>query len=126
MCGRFTLTWQQRERLAEELGVNIEEIPAADYKPRFNIAPTDPHWIVRLRYEERHILPAKWGLVNSWAKDAKRAAAQINARAETLEKSSAFRDAFRERRCVVPADGFFEWIGVDKERRPIWFHRPDG
>jgi putative SOS response-associated peptidase YedK len=126
MCGRFTLTWKERERLAEELGVNVEEISDADYKPRYNIAPTDPHWIVRMRLEDREILPAKWGLVNSWAKDARRAAAQINARAETLATSGAFRDAFAHRRCVVPADGFFEWVGGGKDRRPIWFHRPDG
>jgi putative SOS response-associated peptidase YedK len=126
MCGRFTLTWKERERLAEELGVPVEEINEADYKPRYNIAPTDPHWIVRMRLEERELLSAKWGLVNSWAKDAKRAAAQINARAETIDTSGAFRDAFARRRCVVPADGFFEWIGAGTDRRPIWFHRPDG
>jgi len=126
MCGRFTLTYRERERLAAELGVNVEQIPEADYKPRYNIAPTDPHWIVRLRYEDRQVLPARWGLVNSWAKDAKRAAAQINARAETLARTSAFRDAFAKRRCVVPADGFFEWIGAGNARRPIWFHRADG
>jgi putative SOS response-associated peptidase YedK len=126
MCGRFTLTYRERERLARELGVNVEEIPDSDYRPRYNIAPTDPHWIVRLRYEERHILPAKWGLVNSWAKDAKRAAAQINARAETLVRNNAFRDAFVKRRCVVPADGFFEWVGAGNGRQPVWFHRPDG
>jgi len=126
MCGRFTLTYRERERLAAELGVNVEQIPEADYKPRYNIAPTDPHWIVRLRYEDRQVLPARWGLVNSWAKDAKRAAAQINARAETLARTSAFRDAFAKRRCVVPPDGFFEWIGAGNARRPIWFHRADG
>jgi len=126
MCGRFTLTYAERERLAEELGVKVEEINDADYRPRYNIAPTDPHLIVRLRLEDREALPAKWGLVNSWAKDAKRAAAQINARAETLASSSAFRDAFAKRRCVVPADGFYEWTGAGTDRRPIWFHRPDG
>lgn len=126
MCGRFTLTYAQRERLAEELGVNVEEINDADYRPRYNIAPTDPHWIVRMRLEEREILPAKWGLVNTWAKDAKGAARQINARAETIDTSGAFRDAFANRRCVVPADGFFEWVGGGSDRRPIWFHRPDG
>src|SRR3990172_6677091 len=110
MCGRFTLTYRERERLAAELGVNVEQIPEADYKPRYNIAPTDPHWIVRLRYEDRQVLPARWGLVNSWAKDAKRAAAQINARAETLARTSAFRDAFVKRRRVVPPHHFFPWI----------------
>ena len=126
MCGRFTLTYRERMRVAEELGVNVEEIPEDAYQPRYNIAPTDQHWIVRLRYEERHILPSKWGLVNSWAKDAKRAAAQINARAETIDRAPAFREAFEKRRCVVPADGYFEWLGAKESRRPIWFHRPDG
>jgi putative SOS response-associated peptidase YedK len=79
-----------------------------------------------MQYEERQILPAKWGLVNTWAKDAKRAAKQINARAETVATNPAFRDAFTKRRCVVPADGFFEWIGAGAARQPIWFHRPDG
>jgi len=126
MCGRFTLTYKEKQRLAEELGVNVEEINDADYRPRYNIAPTDPHWIVRMRYEEREILPAKWGLVNSWAKDARRAAKQINARAETIAGNAAFREAFTKRRCVVPADGFYEWIGAGSARQPIWFHRPDG
>jgi len=125
MCGRFTLTYRERQQLADELGVNVEELPP-DYKPRFNLPPTDPHFIVRLRLEDRQALPARWGRVNTWARDAKRAAAQINARAETLTRSAAFRDAFQKRRCVVPADGFFEWTGAGKERQPIWFHRPDG
>jgi putative SOS response-associated peptidase YedK len=126
MCGRFTLTYKERRRLADELGVNVVEISDADYKPRYNIAPTDPHWIVRMQYEEREILPAKWGLVNTWAKDAKRAAKQINARSETIAANPAFRDAFTKRRCVVPADGFFEWVGAGSSRQPIWFHRQDG
>src|SRR3989304_2215040 len=134
MCGRFTLAYRERERLAEELGVNVEQIPAAEYRPRYNIAPTDAHWIVRLRYEDRQVLPARWGLVNSWAKDAKRAAAQTTPRAETLASAPAFRDAFVKRRCAVPADGFFEWVGpstgsgrgAGASRQPIWFHRSDG
>ncbi|MEX0785267.1 MAG: SOS response-associated peptidase [Dehalococcoidia bacterium] len=123
MCGRFTLTRQEAAELAAELGVPIESLPA--YRPRYNIAPTDDHWIVRTKYEDRELLPAKWGLVNSWAKDARRAAAQINARAETLTTRSAFKEAFAKRRCVVPADGFFEWVGPKNARQPVWFHRPD-
>ena len=126
MCGRFTLTYRERMALADELGVPVHEIADAEYRARYNIAPTDPHWIVRLRYEDRQALPAKWGLVNTWAKDAKRAAAQINARGETLSKQPAFREAFQKRRCVVPADGFFEWVGTKQARQPVWFHRPDG
>jgi putative SOS response-associated peptidase YedK len=124
MCGRFTLTREDAEALAAELGVPVESL--SEYRPRYNIAPTDQHWIVRAKYEEREVLPALWGLVNTWAKDRKRAAAQINARVETLESRSAFKDAFRKRRCLVPADGFFEWTGARGARRPIWFHRADG
>jgi putative SOS response-associated peptidase YedK len=126
MCGRFTLTYEEKERVARELGVDPDMLTEEDYKARYNIAPTDRHWIVRQRREDREIVPAKWGLVNTWAKDAKRAAAQINARAETLKKLPAFRDAFEKRRCVVPADGFYEWTGTKETRRPIWFHRPEG
>ena len=124
MCGRFTLSRQDAIELAEELGVPVESLP--NYRPRYNIAPTDQHWILRMKYEEREALPALWGLINSWAKDRKRAASQINARVETLESRSAFKEAFRKRRCLVPADGFFEWTGPKKARRPIWFHNPDG
>jgi putative SOS response-associated peptidase YedK len=124
MCGRFTLTREDAQQLALELGVDAESL--SDYKPRYNIAPTDPHWIVRMKYEERELLPARWGLVNSWAKDAKRAAKQINAKAETLTERAVFREAFAQRRCVVPADGFFEWTGPKAARQPVWFHREDG
>ena len=124
MCGRFTLTRQEAIELADELGVPVESLP--NYRPRYNIAPTDQHWVVRKKYEDREVLPALWGLINSWAKDRKRAAAQINARVETLDTRSAFKEAFRKRRCLVPADGFFEWIGPKNARRPIWFHNPDG
>jgi putative SOS response-associated peptidase YedK len=116
----------ERAELADELGVPVEALPADLYRPRYNVAPTDPHWIVRVRYEDRQLLPAKWGLVNSWAKDAKRAAMQINARAETVATLAPFRDAFRRRRCIVPADGFFEWTGTKDARQPLWFHREDG
>lgn len=124
MCDRFTLTEKDPAQLAPELGVDTDAF--VDYRPRYNIAPTDPHWIMRVKYEDRELLPAKWGLVNSWAKDNKRAAQQINARAETLESRSAFKEAFQKRRCVVPADGFFEWTGPKTARQPLWFHRRGG
>lgn len=118
------MTYDQLELLAEDLGVPVESLPP-QARTRYNIAPTDEHFIVREKNEAREVLPARWGLVNSWAKDAKRAAMQINARAETIERAPAFRDAFRERRCLVPATGFFEWVGPKEARQPIWFHRPD-
>ena len=117
MCGRFTLSRQDAIELAAELGVPVDSLP--NYRPRYNIAPTDQHWILRTKFEERQVLPALWGLINSWAKDRKRAASQINARVETLETRAAFKEAFRKRRCLVPADGFFEWTGPKKARRPI-------
>lgn len=126
MCGRFTLTDDNRERVAAMLGVPPEQLIEEDYRPRWNIAPTDSHWIVRMRREDREALPAKWGLIQYGAKDAKRAASQINARAETVETRPAFRNAWRQRRrCLIPADGFFEWVGPKEARQPIWFHRPD-
>lgn len=125
MCGRFTLTRQERGSLATELGVPVSQISAESFRPRYNIAPTNRHWIVRMEYENREALRARWGLINHWAKDAKVGYRQINARAETLDKRPAFRDAFKKRRCAVPADGFFEWTGPKGARQPYWFHRED-
>ena len=124
MCGRFTLTHREARQLAAELGVSVEA--RMGYRPRYNIAPTDPHWIVRMRYEDREVLPAKWGLINFWMTDRKQAFKNINARAETIQRLPTFREAFARRRCVVPADGFFEWTGPKEDRRPLWVHRPDG
>jgi putative SOS response-associated peptidase YedK len=124
MCGRFTLTRRDFDQFAASLGAEVRPGDAALYRPRYNIAPTDQHWIVRMKREQRQLLPAKWGMVNSWAKDAKGAARQINARSETALDRPAFRDAYDHRRCIVPADGFFEWIGTKEARRPIWFHPP--
>ncbi len=123
MCGRFTITRRDGNSLAAELGVGTDSF--VDYKPRYNVAPTQDHFIVRIKFENRELLPARWGLVNSWAKDASRAARSINARSETADRLRAFREAFLKRRCVVPTDGFFEWTGPKNERQPIWFHRAD-
>lgn len=126
MCGRFTLTDDNRQRVADALGVPVDQLVEEDYRPRWNIAPTDQHWIVRMKQEDREVLPAKWGFVQFGSKDARRAASQINARAETIDSRPAFRNAWRSsQRCAVPADGFFEWVGPREHRQPIWFHRPD-
>ena len=126
MCGRFTLSRKDLSGLASALGASVDDADLALYRPRYNIAPTDMHWILRTKFEERQLLPARWGLVNSWASDAKGAFKQINARSETAPTRPAFRDAFERRRCAVPADGFFEWSGAKDARRPIWFHPPGG
>jgi len=109
--------------LAAELGVGGDSF--VDYRPRYNLAPTQMHYVVRIKFENREVLPARWGLVNSWAEDAAMASRNINARSETVETRRTFREAFIERRCVVPADGFFEWTGPKTARQPTWFHRED-
>jgi len=91
--------------------------------PRFNIAPTQPYFVLKTRYESREAIPATRGLVNSWAKDASRASMCINAKAETVDKLPSFREAFAKRHCVVPADGFNEWRGPRTRREPLWIHR---
>ena len=124
MCGRFTMTYEDVEFIAAGLGVPVEQLNL--YKPRYNVAPTDQHPILRMAYEERAVEFAKWGLINWWQKDAKSAFKQINARAETIDTSPAFREVFKQKRCVIPNDGFFEWTGPKTDRQPTWIHRPDG
>jgi len=82
MCGRFTITRRDGNMLAAELGVAADSF--VDYRPRYNVAPTQMHYVVRVKFENREVLPARWGLVNTWAKDASTAAKNINARAETV------------------------------------------
>ncbi len=125
MCGRFTLTRAERADLEDEMGIPRGSLNPA-YEPRFNIAPTDEHFVVRQKLEDREVVPAKWGLINFWQPVGKKAAIQINARAEGIDGRPAFREAFKKGRCLVPADGFFEWTGAKTDRRPLWFHRPDG
>jgi len=122
MCGRFTLTWEEWRQVLEALGIEDEGHAFADYRPRFNIAPTDQHFIVTSEFEHRKVQRARWGLVNRWARDNNRASQCINAKAETLEQRPTFREALQRRRCVVPADGFYEWTGPKSKRQPLWIH----
>jgi len=106
MCGRFTLTATPQD-VAREFG--LDETPALS--PRYNIAPSQPVATISLdRAGARRVLvPRRWGLIPSWAKDAKIGQRMINARIETVAEKPAFRAALRARRCLVPADGFYEW-----------------
>jgi putative SOS response-associated peptidase YedK len=127
MCGRFTLTERNGKLIEARLGLTDGALDAiGDYVPRYNIAPTQPYFVVITRYENRAILPARWGLVPYWSKDASRASQAINAKSETVESTPTFREAFRKRRCVVPADGFYEWTGGRSARQPLWIRRRDG
>lgn len=104
MCGRFTLA-TPREDLAEELGIFVPD----DYRPRYNIAPGQPVLIVLADDGGARAERARWGLVPPWAEDPAIGNRLINARAESAAQKPAFRHAFRRRRCLIPADGFFEW-----------------
>jgi putative SOS response-associated peptidase YedK len=125
MCGRFTLTPENVDFVAAALGISPDEVFEDRYIPRWNVAPMQEHWIVVPEREERVVRPATWGLVNWWETERRSGAKQINARAETIDTRRPFRDAFRSGRCLVPADGFYEWTGEKASRRPFWFHRPD-
>ncbi len=96
--------------------------------PNFNVAPTAEIYLVRQREQHRILALARWGLVPPWSKDLSGGARMINARAETVATKSSFRSAFQQRRCLVPADGFYEWTTVPghKKRQPWYIHRPDG
>jgi putative SOS response-associated peptidase YedK len=104
MCGRFTL----RTPVADLVEV-FELLRKPELKPRYNIAPKQPVAVVHQSGKDREFSSMRWGLVPSWWKDPMAAATLINARAETLAAKRAFRDAFQRRRCLIPADGFYEW-----------------
>jgi len=124
MCGRFILT-AAPDSLARLFGVTGARL---NFPPRYNIAPTQSVPVIRRDGAARHFAMLRWGLVPSWAKDAKGAAHMINARGETVADKPAFRVAFCKRRCLVPADGFYEWptIGEDRPKHPFLFTMRDG
>lgn len=122
MCGRFTLT-QSGQVLMEELGlISIPE----DYRPRYNIAPGQPILAARDGDEGRKGAMLKWGLVPPWAKDPSIGNRMINARSETVGEKPSFRRAFDRRRCIIPADGFYEWRKEGKRKIPVRFRMRDG
>ena len=124
MCGRYRLS--RRKQIIEEHFdvVSGEE----DWTPRYNIAPTQPVPIIRQHPKKprRDLSLVRWGLIPSWAKDASGAAGMINARSETAATKPAFRDAMKSRRCIIPADGFYEWSRAGKAKQPYCFEVNDG
>jgi putative SOS response-associated peptidase YedK len=122
MCGRFTLTDPDVD-LAVQFG--LPEIP--DMQPRYNIAPTQPVAAVRLKAgdEAREMVMLHWGLIPFWAKDPKIGARMINARSETAAQKPSFRMAFRQRRCLVIADGFYEWQKQNGTKQPFFIRLRD-
>jgi putative SOS response-associated peptidase YedK len=115
VCGRYTVAVDP-QLLAERFHVALPE----EVVPRFNVAPTDPVLAVTRRGDQRELLIARWGLVPHWATDAKAGARMINARAETLTERSAYRSLLAKGRCLILADGFYEWrLDPDGTKRPV-------
>ncbi|SDX59267.1 SOS response-associated peptidase [Thiocapsa roseopersicina] len=123
MCGRYAL-YSPADAIADLFGVTIE---SEDLAPRYNAAPMQWLPVIRRRPSgERVLHTLRWGLLPSWAKDETIAARLINARAETLAEKPAFRAAYRARRCIIPADGFYEWAKRPDGKQPYFIHVPDG
>jgi putative SOS response-associated peptidase YedK len=117
MCGRYTLTYHDLGQVAELIGALVAPAAAELHHPRYNIAPTD-RCIVAMPGEAQPVLAAGVFGVHLSGRFV------INVRAETAQKR--FAASYARGRCVVPADGFYEWTGTGNKRRPIWFHAPDG
>jgi len=113
-------------QLQSQFDVSTDEIPG-DLSPRYNAAPMQWLPVVRQRQTgERVVHLLRWGLVPSWARDESIATKLINARGETLGEKPSFRAAYKSRRCVIPASGFYEWKREGKEKQPYFIHPPDG
>jgi putative SOS response-associated peptidase YedK len=122
MCGRYATT-----RSDADLTLLFEaEDVTEGFDPSWNVAPTDPVPVVRMseRYGGRVLDTAKWGLVPPWAKDLRAGARMINARAETVATSPAFAPSFARRRCLVPADGWYEWVRTGAKQKQAYYMTP--
>jgi putative SOS response-associated peptidase YedK len=124
MCGRYRLS--RRKQIIEEQFDTTDW--QDDWSPRFNIAPTQQVPVIRQQPKEpvRQISTMRWGLIPHWAKDASGAARMINARSETAHTLPAFRDPLKFRRCLIPADAFYEWRRTTTSKQPYCFEVNDG
>ena len=122
MCARYNLR-SPLNVLLDQFAAELQE--AAVWEPRYNIPPTAAVPAIRLVEGKRQLALLKWGLVPSWAKDTKIAYSTINARADTVATKPAFRTAYKKRRCLVPATGYYEWETVGKSKLP-WLYEIDG
>lgn len=124
MCGRKTLTKDKRE-IIKEYNVDQSNWPDSEkYSPSYNIAPTDENPILRFK-DERYIQFMQWGLIPFWADDMAIGQKMINARSETLQKKRTYKPLLKNQRCVVIADGFYEWKGKKGNKQPYYFFKPE-
>jgi putative SOS response-associated peptidase YedK len=116
----------RKKQIVEEYFDAVSDVQ--DWAPRYNIAPTQPIPVIRQNPKEpvRELSLVRWGLIPSWAKDSSVAAKMINARSETAATKPAFGDALKSRRCLIPADGFYEWAKTAKGKQPYCFEVNDG
>ena len=121
MCGRFVIT---SPPAAIRQAFGYAEQP--NFPPRYNISPTQPIPVVITENGVRHFRLMQWGLLPAWVKDPRKISLMINARSETVQHKPAFKNAMRRRRCLIPADGYYEWQVVAGRKRPLFIHRRDG
>lgn len=117
MCGRFTLGSPGRIKF------DLRQLPPPLFAPRFNIAPSQDVLTSMCDGNARALVPARWGLIPSWSQEPK---GIINARSETLKDKPSFRESLQNRRCLIPADGFYEWKKSGKSKQPYYFQMTDG
>jgi putative SOS response-associated peptidase YedK len=121
MCGRYSIVMSP----AVMRGLlDYSEMP--NFPPRYNVAPTQPIPLVRMWEGHRQFVLMRWGLLPSWVKDPKAFTLLINARADTVNEKPAFRNAMKRRRCLIPADGFYEWKRNGATKRPYLIRMKDG
>ena len=121
MCGLYSF-----RKSAEETRSLFAYRDEPEFPPRTYVAPGSPIAIVRMEAGERRFALVRWGLIPSWTRELQPGRPLINARAETVAEKPSFRNAFRRRRCLIPADGFYEWKGdVPGRKQPYFIHRPD-
>jgi len=125
VCARYTFTRSRPDAVAAYFDVTRLE---ASIPPSWNVAPTDDVYTILEADEQRRLDVFRWGLVPGWAKDIRIGARLINARAETVATNNSFKNAFRGRRALIPADGFYEWKPVpgQKRKQPMYVQRADG
>lgn len=125
MCGRFNLTADSR-LVAHTLQAYLpESVNAAFRIPNYNVAPTQAI-PAATQIDDRILRSLRWGLIPSWVRDPRTSTGIINARAESLQTKPAFQHAFRARRCLIPATGFYEWTGAKSSKQAWHIHRPNG
>ena len=125
MCGRYSSYYTWREIWEFSGGLELT-LPAEDPQPAYNLAPTQQGWVLVAAGEGRaRAVQMRWGLVPAWARDTKIAYSTINARVETASIKPAFRSAWKSRRCLVPASGYYEWPGEGGRKQPYYIHDAD-